>query len=200
MAHQALNETDLYFQARGLRAPAPKSLNTSLHLALDNMRAILYSPTIEDLTEPEQIAIRSAGLDIDRRTTAEPLMKTAVKFAAILESSFTPAEAAMRLNVSPGRLRQLIADHSLFSIRLEARRFVPVFQFQSPEATRLVPNIGLVNRALDLDLHPVEVLNWYTTANPDLVSPSDPGVAVSPLAWLKAGAPPEIVVTLATTL
>ena len=200
MTDQALNETDLYFQARGLRAPAPKSLNTSLRLALDNMRAILYSPTVEDLTEPEQVAIRSAGLDIDRRETAEPLMKTAVKFAAILESSLTPAEAARCLDVSPGRLRQLIADRSLFSIRLEARRFVPIFQFQSPEATRLVPNIGPVNRALATDLHPIEVLNWYTTANPDLVSPSAPEVAVSPLAWLKAGAPPGNVVALARAL
>ena len=41
MTREALNQADLYFQARGLHAPAPESLTTSLRLALDDMRAVL---------------------------------------------------------------------------------------------------------------------------------------------------------------
>ncbi len=187
MTRETLSETDLYFQARGLRTTAPKSLDASMRRALDTMRAVLYGPTVEDLTSPEQNTLRSAGLDLNERTTPDPLLETAAKYAAILESSLTPTDAAQRMAISPGRLRQLIADRSVYSIRLEGRRFVPIFQFQSPEGTRLVPNIGQVNRALTPDLHPVEVLNWYTTPSADLYIPSQPRASVSPLDWLKGG-------------
>ena len=200
MTREADKEADFYFQARGLRTPAPNSLNTSMRLALDNMRALLYGPAVEDLTAPEQEVLRGSGLDLDKRRTPDPLMMTAAKFAAILESSLTPAEAAQRLDVSPDRLCQLVADRSLYSVRVEGRRFIPVFQFQDPQATRLVPNIGPVNRALDPELHPVEALNWYTTPNSDLFVATEPEVALSPLNWLKAGRSPDTVAGLAKSV
>lgn len=200
MAREAFNQADLYFQAKGLHTPAPESLAASLRLALDDMRSMLFSPSIQELTAAEQEVLQGSGLDVQERKTPDPLLGTAAKFAAILESSLTPAQTAPKLGVSPGRLRQLVADRSLYSLSLDGHRFIPLFQFMDPRATRLVPNIGPVNQALDPTLHPVEVLNWYTTPNPDLFVPSHSDMTLSPLAWLKTGYKPEAVVHLAASI
>lgn len=200
MAERALTDSALYFQARGLRTPAPGELSAAMRLALDSMRVALFGRTTEELTGSEQTALRRAGMDLEERSTPDPLMKTAAKFAAVLETSLSPAEAAKRLKMGAGRLRQLIADRSVYSIRLEGRRYIPLFQFQDEAASKLVPNIGPVNRALDPALHPVEVLNWYTGANPDLFLGDDIDATASPLDWLKAGHPLDPVLRLAELL
>ncbi len=61
------------------------------------------------------------------------------------------------------------------------------FQLLPQGKRRLIPNITAVNAALDPELHPVAVLNWYTTPNPDLFIENDIDHPVSPLKWFQAG-------------
>ena len=190
-----------YFSERGLRATAPEALNDALRLALDSMSTTLFGATAaSELTEAEQAALHGVGLDLEDRPNADPLANTAAEFAALIESSLTTSEVGKRLGFGAGRVRQMVADHSLYSILLEGRRYVPIFQFLNPKATRLVPNIGLVNRTLDPSLHPVAVFHWYTHPNPDLYLNDDADVTVSPLDWLKAGYPVASVTKLAALL
>ena len=199
MAIKATRDETLYLQARGLRIQAPKALNEALRLALEDMQATLYGEAEEELTAAEQAVLRRGGLVLEEQPGRDPLADTAGEYAAIIESSLSTSEAGKRLGFGAGRIRQMVADRTLYRVLLEGRRYIPMFQFVKGR-NRLVPNIGRVNEALDPELHPVEVYNWYTTPNPDLFLDDDVERTVSPLDWLKAGNPVEPVVRLAERL
>ena len=195
--NKTLQDNVRYVEARGLRPVSPGELNASLRLALDSMSVILHGETTHDLTAAEQAVLQRGGLVLEEQPGPDPLAETAAKFAAIIESSLSTTEVGKRLGTDPGRIRQMVADRTLFSIRLEGRRYVPILQFVKG---RLVPNIGRVNAALNPELHPVEVFDWYTMPNPDLFGGDDYEQMVSPLDWLKAGNDAEPVVRLAKFL
>jgi hypothetical protein len=196
---KANRDDALYLQARGLRVTAPEALNEALRLALENMRTTLYGQAEGELTAAEQAALRRAGMVLEEQPGRDPLADTAVQYAALIESSLSTSEVGKRLGFGAGRVRQMVADRTLYSILLEGRRYIPTFQFLAGRK-RLVPNIGHVNAALDPELHPVEVFTWYTTPNPDLFLDEDIEHTVSPLDWLKAGNPLAPVVRLAEQL
>ena len=188
-----------YIEVRGLRPVSPKKLNDSLRLALESMSAILYGVTTQELTAPEQEVLRRGGLVLEEQPGLDPLAETATKFAAIIESSLSTNEVGKRLGFAAGRIRQMVADRTLYSILLDSRRYVPIFQF-TRGAKRLLPNITKVNAVLHRELHPVEVFDWYASPNPDLVVGDDTEQTVNPLDWLKAGNDPEPVVRIAKQL
>ena len=66
-----------YFTARGLRAVAPPGLNESAD-----------GPTLAE----RQVLIE-AGVNLDAIPEGDPLAKTAVRYAAIIESSLTTRQA-----------------------------------------------------------------------------------------------------------
>jgi hypothetical protein len=189
----------LYFQARGLRITAPKELNEAMRLALESMATMLYGAATSELTAAEQAVLRRGGLELEERPGPDPLAKTAAKYAALIDTSLSTKETGEKTGYGAGRIRQMVADRSIYSILLEGRRYLPRFQFLD-EGRRLVPEIGRVNTVLDPKLHPVEVYNWYTTPNPDLFLDRDVDATVSPLDWLKTGHPVEPVVRLAKQL
>ncbi len=187
-----------YFTARGLRSTAPEGLNAALRLVLDAMPTLLYGEPTEELTAEEQAVLREGGVNLDAMPGRDPLAETAVQYAAIIESSLTTKEAAERLDIPESQVRQMIARRTLYSILLNNRRFIPIFQFEKDGP--LVPNIIKVNKALPPDLHPVEVYEWYTQANPDLFVGDDIDATVSPLSWLRGGGDLKWLVTLVRRL
>ena len=107
----------------------------------------------------------------------------------------------------------MIARRTLYSVLLDNRRHIPAFQFaprggsmraagpsRSLGGGALVPNIGKVNAALPEDLHPVEVLAWYTQPHADLFRGDDVEARVSPLDWLRSGGDVSRVAQLARWL
>ena len=184
---------------RGLRPVSADELNASLRLALKSMSAVLQGESTADLTEAEQSVLRSGGLVLEEQPGPDPLAEMTVQFAALIETSLSINEVSQRLGFSAGRIRQMVAGRTLYSILLDNRRYVPIFQFAG-RGQRLVPNIGKVNAALSPELHPVEVFEWYTTPNPDLILDDDTDRTISPLDWLNAGNPPAPVERLAKTL
>ena len=171
--------------ARGLRETDPQVLNSALAAVLDGMEPLAYGDAPGGLPAAEQAVLRAGGLELEPQSGPDPLARTAVKYAAIVERSLTSREVAERLRLAGGRVRQLIADRSLYSFLMDSRRLIPAFQFL-PDGG-LVPNIAVVNRALSPGLHPVEVFNWLHARNSDLFRDEDLDATVSPLEWLKAG-------------
>ena len=125
------------------------------------------------------------------------MAETVAKYAAIVVCSLSSKSASQRLGVAPSRIRQMVADRSLYSFLLGGTRHIPDFQFSD---AGLVPGIAMVNKALDPSAHPVAVYNWYHMPNPDLFLEGDVDRIVSPLVWLNAGFELDTLLLIATDL
>ena len=185
-----------YFQVHGLVAQPPSALNEALREAIDSLHKTLYASSNSELTASEAALLRKAGADLDDNLNqSDPLLEYATEFAAILATSLPVAEAAKRLGgVTAVRVRQLIADRTLFALRGGGRWKIPMFQFQDDG---LVPNIGNVNAVLSPTIDAVSVLRWYRTPDPELNTPNG---ALCPLDWLKLGMNPDAVAKIARDL
>ena len=148
------------------------------------------------LTLDERRALESGGAPIGGHLAVRPLAARAAKYYAIVEGSLTTEEAATRLGVSTGRIRQrLLADPpTLYGIRDGNVWRLPAFQFRS---RALVPNIDRVIARLDPSLDPVAVENWFRQPQVDL---DQDGHLVSPLDWLAQGRSAQPVEALAEDL
>ena len=184
----------LYFQAHGLAVAAPEELNKSLALAIDQMHTSLYGESAKELTAAEASVLEAGGFDLNESAEKDPLAETAAVFAALLNTSLTAKAAAKRLGVHGSRIRQMLTERTLYGFHINNRWKIPEFQFAGDA---LVPNIGRVNVALDPDLHPVAVYQWYITPDADLEMD---GRTLSPLDWLKAGYPLESVLQSASDI
>lgn len=186
-----------YFAARGLRKTSFESLNQALMLVLEQMEPTVYGDATRELPAAEQAVLRQGGLTLEPQPGPDPLARTVVKYAAIVARSLSSKALSRRLGLSPGRIRQMIADRSLYSFLIGRHRYIPDFQFQG---NRLVPNIAAVNKALPHDLHPVEVYNWYHLPNLNLFLDENIDDTVRPLDWLKGGYDAKRVVFLANSM
>ena len=187
-----------YLTSRGLRESDPQVLNSSLAAVLDRMESLAYGDARNELPAAEQAVLRAGGLDLAPQPGSDPLAMTAVKYAAIVQRSLSSREVSERLGLTGGRVRQLVADRSLYSFLMDGRRLIPEFQFLRKGG--LVPNISRVNGALSPGLHPVEVFNWLQAKNADLFLDEDMSTSASPLEWLQAGHDATPVVLLARRL
>lgn len=178
-----LQEDVLYLQAHGLAVAAPEKLNKELALAIDQMHRSLYGESATELTAAEASVLQAGGFDLKESANNDPLAETATVFAAMLNTGLKVKEAAKRLGVQDTRIRQMLTERTLYGFHINHRWQIPEFQFAD---NALVPNIGRVNAALDPDLHPVAVYQWYVTPEVDLEMEGQP---LSPLEWLKAGYP-----------
>lgn len=193
-----MTQVNDYLAARGLQKATPDSLNQALQVVLDNMPTSIFEARSSGLTAEEQAVLREGGLRLSAKSGPDPVAETVVQYAAIVNRSLSAKEASKRLGLAASRIRQMIADHSLYSFLIDNHRHVPDFQFASKG--KLVPNIAQVNKVLNQQLHPVEVFDWYHRPNVDLFLDDDIEATVSPLDWLRAGQNLERVVLLASRL
>lgn len=147
------------------------------------------------LTPAEAETLGSGGFDLNRQPSqADPVGQTAAEFTALLANSLDVPGVSRLLGVTEGRVRQMLAHRDLYGIRTGAAWRIPALQFTD---VGLVPGLSPVVRALPEDLHPVAIARWLTTPNPDLELGDQ---VVSPLAWLRSGADPQRVATVASDL
>ena len=178
-----LKKDVLYFQAHGLAVAAPEKLNKALALAIDQMHMSLYGESATELTAAEASVLQAGGFDLKESANNDPLAETATVFAALLNTSLSAKAAAKRLGVQDTRVRQMLTERTLYGFHINHRWQIPEFQFA---ANALVPNIGRVNAALDPDLHPVAVYQWYITPDADLEMDDQ---SLSPLDMAESGVP-----------
>jgi CheY-like chemotaxis protein len=148
------------------------------------------------LTIEEQRALASGGVPIGGQLALRPVAARAAKYHAILSGSLNAEQAARRLGVTTGRVRQrLLADPpTLYGIRDGNVWRLPAFQFASKG---LIPNVDRVIPQLDRELDPVAVENWFHQPHIDL---EQDGHLVSPLDWLAQGRNVQPVAALASDL
>jgi hypothetical protein len=152
----------------------------------------------EAISDAARQRLRETGMTLEpfEAHDQDPVVRSAMRYARLVESSLTTKTAAKRLGVATSRIRQLLqAPPSLYGFKDDAGSWqLPAFQFTD---TGTVPGIRKVIPSLPDEMHPLEVLNWFESANPDLVVEERP---VSPLDWLRSGYEPEVVAHLADAL
>ena len=184
-----------YLQARGISGR--QALESALERVLGLLEPMVRDSIASGLTTAEQNVLRDGGLRFERTSGRDLVAEGAVRFAALVELSLTPDEVSRTLQVTPGRVHQLISERSLYSFRLESKRLLPGFQFRNG---KLIPNIGQVNRLLPQSIHPLGILSWYETPNADLSIGDEADTVLSPLGWLETGRDVELVKALARNL
>lgn len=149
----------------------------------------------QDLTAAEREALCKGGLSLDGKPLGkgDPILKTAVDYAALVASSLTVGRAAELLGIDESRIRHRIGARTLYGIKFRGGWRLPIFQFRGGD---LLPGIEEVLPKVPRDLHPLELLNWFTSPNPDLLLAGEEG-SVSPRDWLLGGGDPAITALLA---
>lgn len=145
----------------------------------------------------EVVALEEAGLSFERRAVGaeSPLVRTAAEYAALIGAALSVPQAAERLAVEPSRVRQRLAERTLYGVKQKAGWRLPLFQFTDHGT---VPNVEVVAPRL-FGLHPVAVARWFTAPHVDLVV-GENDQRISPRAWLETGRDPGRVVALADEL
>ena len=158
--------------------------------------AVVAVRPLEYLGEPQRSTLRKLGASLQPLRPGElgPIAGLAAAHAEVVSRSATVSGLAKRLGVDPSRVRQRIYARSLYAFKHRGGWLIPSFQL---EADRLVPGVDRVVSQLPLTLHPVAVSRWFTTPNTDLVLEDQ---AVSPIAWLGSGGPPDRVAALAGSI
>ena len=152
-----------------------------------------------DFTAAEAAALRSVGAFKDEtpiQVGNAPLIASQAQYMALLEESFSAAEAAKLLHVDVSRVRQRLRERSLFGIEYEGSWRLPRFQF---ERRLVIPGLAQVLKALPPDLFPLDVVDWFVLPDSDLQLDADTA-PLSPREWLLSGRPVEAVVRLARDL
>jgi len=135
-------------------------------------------------TSEEADVLKRGGLTLEAYEGKDNAStRTAERYATMMALALTEDEVQRVLGVKPSRVRQRVADRSLYAIAVGKERRFPQVQFHE---SGLVPDIGKVLQALPEDLHPVEVESWLTSPNPDLLA-GEEGEALSPREWLISG-------------
>lgn len=148
------------------------------------------------LTVDEQRVLETGGVPIGGDLARRPIASRTAKYHTILAGGLTVEQAAKRLDVTTGRVRQRLLSRppTLYGIRVGNVWRLPAFQFR---AHGLIPNIDRVIPHLDRELDPVAVENWFTRPHIDLDQDGEP---VSPLDWLAQGRNVQPVAELAEDL
>jgi hypothetical protein len=141
-------------------------------------------------------ALKTVGLTTEpfgNDHAKDPLVRSFADYMALLETSYSTAQAAKYLKVDASRIRQRLREHSLFGIDYDGEKRLPRFQF---ERARVIPGLREVLASLPQGLNPLDVAEWFLSPNPDLEVEDDEN-PLSPRDWLLKGHSAEAVVRLA---
>lgn len=152
----------------------------------------------EPLSAAEKAALEMVGVAVGpANPDAAPLLKATANHAALVATALPLAEAAARLGVTDGRLRQRVREGSLLAVHASDGRSLRVPVFQLTEGGEL-PGLRTIMRVIRRDLRPLQVVAFFSTPQPDLEDAD--GAPMTPIDWLLAGNDPEPVRELAQSL
>ena len=184
-----MRRLDEFFQDRGVAVDEALVVDALESLLGDRLTTTGGVPLPEG---DQHVLERHAGLrpapDDERRAVAS----TAAEAADLAARSLTVDQVAARAGVSPSRVRHWIGDGAVHAVRVGSRNLLPAWQFGADG--RPLPHLGRVLAALPDDLHPLSVVGFFTTPEPELDVDGRP---LDPASWLAGGGDPEPVVELA---
>ncbi|WP_087587921.1 hypothetical protein [Prescottella equi] len=130
------------------------------------------------LSEHDAGLLEAAGFITDPAAAAAARVDRDIRMQDLVHSSLSVTEAAQRLVVTTARIRQRLAEGTLWAFDSGRHRLLPPAQFTADGA---VPHIEKVLPWLGKDLHPLTVQALLTQPQPSLVVDGRP---VSIVAWL----------------
>lgn len=189
----ATSKADAFLEQRGIRA-TPGQLNRYLKAAVDTLERVVLRPPSEQLSTAELQTLREGGFDVDSigPDEADPLAHTVAEYAGLLATALSTRKAAQVLRRDESRIRQRLAERSLYGIRQGRSWVLPLFQFQVRrmknrlEPQRELPGLDQVLPRLDPELDPVSVYRWFVTPSDELYDEKNDR-ALSPRDWLLSG-------------
>lgn len=151
------------------------------------------------LTQAEEDVLREVGaLQADLPPLGDrPSAVSADALRRMLADALSAKQAALMLALTPGRIRQMIADRTVLAVRGQGGWKLPQFQFASEDGARLIRGLDKVLPELPEDVHPLVVQAFMNRAHPDLGIDGEPR---TPRDWLEGGGSIEKVVELARDL
>lgn len=167
-------------------------------LKLRFLRTAAPEDEAKALTEAEQMALARGGVtsvsDVEARLAHA---RAAAEYQGLCATSLSVEEAAVRLDVNPSRIRQRLAERSLFGLKDGNAWLLPAFQFQR---AGLVSGVDAVFKRLPSDISPLAVARWFGIPNPDLATRDHEETPLTPLQWLQSGNSHETAAELAAAL
>jgi hypothetical protein len=147
-----------------------------------------------EFTKAELDELQREGIEMSDAPSAKVATKTAAEYSALILRSLSVAEAADRLHVDPSRIRQRLADRSLYGIKTGRTWRLADFQFTDRGQ---VPGMGQLLPSFPESLHPLAVQGWFETPLPELELDGEPA---TPWQWLRSGGDPAALVDIAHDL
>lgn len=177
-------------------------MQVSVDLLLAALDSIAAGEPVRDLADGTQLSERDVEVLVEAGVTTEQdppavarsASRAAMRYARLVQTSRTVADAARLLEVSQARIRQRIAARTLYAFQGPKGWLLPDFQFTSYGPLH---GIDVVLAALPGGLHPISVDGFFRRPDPDLDTGSG---AMSIVQWLASGGPPEPAVELARDL
>lgn len=133
----------------------------------------------------------AGGAEIDLGRPAPPvedpdayrrrMVSSTVAYTALLATALTTEQAADRLGVDPSRIRQRIAERTVWAIKDGRRWLLPAVQF---DGNRMVRGLDTLLPLLLQGEHPLTVQGLLTTSQAVLAVDGEPE---SILDWLRSG-------------
>jgi hypothetical protein len=180
-----------------LRRLAAVSSRTGLSVAavIEVLEKATTAQYPSEISSADQTALTTAGIQLANGSleTASTVISGAAASQRLYDSALTVGQAAQKLSVTTGRVRQRIGAGLLAVVQRREGYVLPDWQFYDD---RTVPHLKSV-LAVAGDVHPVTLQGFMTTPNPDLEV--DGGI-VSPRDWLITGGDPARVAELAEVL
>ncbi len=176
---------------------APEELEQLINEAIERVvPSIRPVDGSADLTPAETQTLERGGLRLSppAQTVRRALTTSAAEYAALVATGYSTAGAAELLGIDPSRVRHRLAAHSLYGLKSADGWRLPRFQFDGDQT---LPGLERVLPRLERTLHPVSVVRWMLSPDPDLELDGRPA---SPRDWLLSGGDPVPVAELASAL
>ncbi|MDG3014358.1 hypothetical protein [Speluncibacter jeojiensis] len=140
------------------------------------------SPVAAPLSGHDAQILADAGFVGDRVASSSAAVSRDLQMRELMRTALSVSEAAERLGVTPGRVRQRITAHTLWAFRSGRNQLLPAVQFTEEGA---VPHLERIAPLLPRDLHPLALQSLLTLPRAELPVDGEP---TSIVGWLAAGA------------
>lgn len=181
-------DAQTFLRSRGIDA-LPESLARILQGVVENLSQIVRTEPGGGLPPAEHETLRAVGFTFEQTDLRadDPVARAAAEMTALLATSLTAKQAAEAMGVDPSRVRQRLADRTLYGALWKHRWMLPLFQFHEGAA---LPGLERVLPGIPADLSSIAVERWFLRPSQDLHS-EEVGRDLSPREWLLAGLPAE---------
>ncbi len=195
----AEGEVVIVYQAKSqvhkipMRGVTPRSINP--RIVADVLKILNKADaSLGDTISVSELDVLSRYRTASDAEVALELASAARLRTQIMDAALTVGAAAGLLEVNGSRIRQRLADHSIYGVKQGNEWRIPDWQFGD---NGLLPGMGEFNRHIDHEMDVVELHGFLHSPNVDLVVNDEP---ISPLVWLQAGLDPEPVGQIAAAL